>query len=89
MSVEESVSPAVSGSCVSKKTREPSVEAPVKNALDSAFPPVGPVDEHRRCDAPERSYTSFAASVSEPTSTSSVCSQTFDPSAEAPSKNAS
>src|SRR5262249_12489070 len=83
-----SVSPrAGSGAFVASRTREPSSDAPAKNASNA--PPPGGVTR-RSVPSPARSYTSVRASVSpSPGFGSAVSNHTREPSREAPPKKAS
>jgi hypothetical protein len=86
-SCAESVSFAVSGSLVSKKTSLPSSELPPKKAGNAPLPPAGPVETSVVVPL-ARSYMSVCESVSAATSLSLVWKNTRVPSREAPSKNA-
>jgi hypothetical protein len=83
-----SVSLVISDSRVSKKTREPSSDAPEKSAAIAALPPAGP-NEMCVVAPAKRSYTSAAASVSLATSDSTVSKNSRAPSWEKPARAAS
>ena len=87
--VEASVSAAAIGSCVSKNTREPSSDARVEEGVELPVATRRPGRDHEVIAAARALVDVEAVSVSPATSTSSVSSHTFEPSAETPSKNAS